>query len=463
MGGCVSSTFLNGLNGAPTLVFGAGVTGAPTIEFLKSQGSVVHIVDEKVEAPDVLRSLQGLNLQEMYCAVVSPGWHTDHPLIEEARHNGVKVLSEIDLAWRVKLETAPDQRWLALTGTNGKTTTVQMAEAMLRESGIDATACGNVGFTAIEAVTQTSSEILILELSSFQLEWSNEAHFETVAILNIAEDHIDWHKSFENYAAAKFRITENAKRVILNRHDDEIVKRAQSIGNLIGNRLIWFSLDTPAPHQIGLVENLIVDRAFISEEAEALFELTDITPAVPHNVLNAMAAAGLARSVGATSESIAQALKNFTLDHHRLEVVAEKDGITWIDDSKATNPHAAVAALQSHMSSIWIAGGLAKGASMEELVEKCKNRIKVAILIGKDAPIIEAAMRKHAPEIQIASIDPGLAGIEVMRRAVALAHMQARSGDVVLLAPACASMDQFKNYAERGELFAQAVKEKIGE
>jgi len=206
-----------------------------------------------------------------------------------------------------------------------------------------------------------------------------------------------------------------------------------------------------------------VDRAFISKEAEVLFELTDITPSVPHNVLNAMAAAGLARSVGAASESIAQALKKFTLDHHRLEVVAEKDGITWIDDSKATNPHAAVAALQSHMSSIWIAGGLAKGASMEELVERCKNRIKAAILIGKDAPIIEAAMRKHAPEIQIASIDPGLVGMEVMRRAVALAHMQARSGDVVLLAPACASMDQFKNYAERGELFAQAVKEKIGE
>ncbi len=311
----------------------------------------------------------------MYCAVVSPGWHTDHPLIEEARHNGVQVLSEIDLAWRVKLEIAPDQRWLALTGTNGKTTTVQMAEAMLRESGIDATACGNVGFTAIEAVTQTSSEILILELSSFQLEWSKEAHFETVVILNIAEDHIDWHKSFENYAAAKFRITENAKCVILNRHDDEITKRAQSIGN----STIWFSLDTPAPHQIGLVENLIVDRAFISKEAEVLFELTDITPSVPHNVLNAMAAAGLARSVGAASESIAQALKKFTLDHHRLEVVAEKDGITWIDDSKATNPHAAVAALQSHMSSIWIAGGLAKGASMEELVERCKNRIKAAI------------------------------------------------------------------------------------
>ena len=459
MGGCVSSTFLGGLKGAQTLVFGAGVTGAPTIEYLTSQGSVVHILDENLEIPNVLRSLEGINLSHIYCAVVSPGWHIDHPLIEEARQNGVKVISEIDLAWRVKLETAPDQRWLALTGTNGKTTTVQMAEAMLRESGIDATACGNVGFTAIEAVTQTTSQILILELSSFQLEWSNEAHFEAVAILNIAEDHIDWHKTFEKYAEAKLRITENAHSVILNGQDAEIVKRAKSIVHPI----VWFSLDTPAPHQIGLVENLIVDRAFISDEAEVLFELADIKPAAPHNVLNAMAAAGLARSVGASSDAITNAMKKFKLDHHRLEVIAEKDGITWIDDSKATNPHAAVAALQSHMSSIWIAGGLAKGASMDELVERCKGRIKAAIVIGKDGPIIEAALRKHAPEIQIASIDPAIRGIEVMRRAVSLAHLQARPGDVVLLAPACASMDQFKNYAERGELFTQAVKEKIGE
>jgi len=211
------------------------------------------------------------------------------------------------------------------------------------------------------------------------------------------------------------------------------------------------------------VENLVVDRAFIADEAEALFELGDIKPAVPHNVLNAMAAAGLAHSVGASAESITSAVKKFRLDHHRLEVVAEKDGITWIDDSKATNPHAAIAALQSQLSSIWIAGGLAKGASMDDLVERCKSRIKAAILIGADAPLIETALRKYAPEIPVASIDPGLKGLEVMRQVVALAHIQARTGDVVLLAPACASMDQFKNYAERGDFFATAVKEKIGE
>jgi UDP-N-acetylmuramoylalanine--D-glutamate ligase len=454
----VTSSFLQSLPGKKALVFGAGVTGAPTIEFLRTRGVEVLVVDEKVSETGVVNSLSNVDLKSFSLAVVSPGWKLHHPLIQEIRANGLEIISEIDLAWRTKCEVAPDQRWLALTGTNGKTTTVHMVEAMLRESGVDATACGNVGFTAIEAVTRTSSEILILELSSFQLEWSNEAHYETVAILNIAEDHIDWHETFDNYAAAKFKITERANAVILNSHDPEIVARAKKLTH----RVIWFSLTTPAPHQIGLVENLVVDRAFVVDEAEALFELSDIKPAVPHNLLNAMAAAGLARSVGASAESIATAIKKFKLDHHRLEVVAEKDGITWIDDSKATNPHAAIAALQSQLSSIWIAGGLAKGASMDDLVERCKGRIKVAILIGADAHIIETALRKYAPEIQIASIDPGLKGMDVMRRAVALAHMQAKAGDVVLLAPACASMDQFKNYAERGEFFAQAVKEKIG-
>lgn len=458
MGGCVTSSFLQSLPGKKALVFGAGVTGAPTIEFLRTRGVEVLVVDEKVSEIGVVNSLSNVDLKSFSLAIVSPGWKLHHPLIQEIRANGLEMISEIDLAWRTKCEVAPDQRWLALTGTNGKTTTVHMVEAMLRESGVDATACGNVGFTAIEAVTRTSSEILILELSSFQLEWSNEAHYETVSILNIAEDHIDWHETFDNYAAAKFKITERANAVILNSHDPEIVARAKKLTH----RVIWFSLTTPAPHQIGLVENLVVDRAFVVDEAEALFELSDIKPAVPHNLLNAMAAAGLARSVGASANSIATAIKKFKLDHHRLEVVAEKDGITWIDDSKATNPHAAIAALQSQLSSIWIAGGLAKGASMDDLVERCKGRIKVAILIGADAHIIETALRKYAPEIQIASIDPGLKGMDVMRRAVALAHTQAKAGDVVLLAPACASMDQFKNYAERGEFFAQAVKEKIG-
>jgi UDP-N-acetylmuramoylalanine--D-glutamate ligase len=224
---------------------------------------------------------------------------------------------------------------------------------------------------------------------------------------------------------------------------------------------ITYTLNTPSQGQIGLVENLIVDRAFAKGDAEVIFELTDVRPAIPHNVSNAMAASGLALSVGARPESISSALRSFNLDHHRLEVVFEKDGVKWVDDSKATNPHAAKAALFSQEKAIWIAGGLAKGADMEELVKSTSNRIKSAILIGTDAPIIAAALSEYAPQIPVKILNLGKTGIELMREVVRLANAQAITGDTVLLAPACASMDQFKDYADRGECFAKAIKEAL--
>ncbi len=452
-------SFISSLSGKSVVVFGAGVTGAPTIEFLQSKDAKTILVDEKITGPGIFNDFSKVALAQVDFAVVSPGWKVDNPLILQLKKAGISIISEIDLAWRVKQEIKPHQKWLALTGTNGKTTAVQMAEAMLVADGQNALACGNIGLTAIEAVINSDAEILILELSSFQLEWSVEAQFVSVAILNIAEDHIDWHGSFDNYANAKFKITNNAESVILNALDSAIVKRAKNLAHPI----IWFTLETPKPHQIGLVENLIVDRAFVSDEAEALFELSDINPAVPHNVLNAMAAAGLARSVGSKAESIAQALRNFKLDHHRLEVVAERDGVFWIDDSKATNPHAAMAALNSQLKSIWIAGGLAKGATMDELVKNCSSRIRSAILIGSDAPLIARALEENAPEIPIHHVNEYSDPLDLMKKVVALAGELAQSGDAVLLAPACASMDQFKNYAERGQLFAKAVKGYLNE
>ncbi|MBU3692158.1 MAG: UDP-N-acetylmuramoyl-L-alanine--D-glutamate ligase [Candidatus Nanopelagicaceae bacterium] len=452
-------SFISSLSGKSIVVFGAGVTGAPTIEFLRSKDAKTILIDEKLTGTGIFNDLSKLDLSSVDFAVVSPGWKVDNPLILELKKAGISIISEIDLAWRVKQELKPQQKWLALTGTNGKTTAVQMTEAMLVADGHNAIACGNIGLTAIEAVVNTDAEFLILELSSFQLEWSAEAKFISVAILNIAEDHIDWHGSFDNYAKAKFKITNNAEYLILNALDSAIVQRAKNLTHPI----IWFSLETPKPHQIGLVENLIVDRAFVSDEAEALFELSDINPAVPHNVLNAMAAAGLARSVGSKAESIAQALRSFKLDHHRLEVVAERDGVIWIDDSKATNPHAAMAALNSQMKSIWIAGGLAKGATMDELVKNCSSRIKAAILIGSDAPIIAKALEDGAPEIPIHQIKEYSNSLDLMKKVVGLAKELAQSGDTVLLAPACASMDQFKNYAERGQLFSEAVKGYLNE
>ena len=455
----MSQNFIDSLKGAKCILFGAGVTGAPTLDYLKSKGATVISVDEKVQGDGIKHTLEKEDLVGVGLAIVSPGWRVDHPLISLVRGAGIEMISEIDLAWKVKQQICPNQRWIALTGTNGKTTTVQMLESMLIESGINAKACGNLGYTAIEAVVNSRADILALELSSFQLEWSNLAHFEAGAILNIAEDHIDWHQSFEKYLAAKLKISQLADLVILNKDDQHLAKN----GNTLSKPITWISLQVPSKGEIGLVENLIVDRAFIKDDAEALFEISDVTPSVGHNVSNAMAAATLARSVGAKSDAIANALRNFKLDHHRLEVVHKSGGITFINDSKATNPHAAIAALYSQMESIWIAGGLAKGAAMDELAQRCKNRIKAAILIGSDAPIIKEALLKQAPNLAIYTTDLNLKGMDVMRSVMSIVKEIAVSGDVVLLAPACASMDQFKNYADRGESFTAAAKQAFNE
>ncbi len=455
----MSQNFIDSLKGAKCILFGAGVTGAPTLDYLKSKGATVISVDEKVQGDGIKHTLEKEDLVGVGLAIVSPGWRVDHPLISLVRGAGIEMISEIDLAWKVKQQICPNQRWIALTGTNGKTTTVQMLESMLIESGINAKACGNLGYTAIEAVVNSSADILALELSSFQLEWSNLAHFEAGAILNIAEDHIDWHQSFEKYLAAKLKISQLADLVILNKDDQHLAKS----GKTLSKPITWISLQVPSKGEIGLVENLIVDRAFIKDDAEALFEISDVTPSVGHNVSNAMAAATLARSVGAKSDAIANALRNFKLDHHRLEVVHKSGGITFINDSKATNPHAAIAALYSQMESIWIAGGLAKGAAMDELAQRCKNRIKAAILIGSDAPIIKEALLKQAPNLAIYTTDLNLKGMDVMRSVMSIVKEIAVSGDVVLLAPACASMDQFKNYADRGESFTAAAKQAFNE
>ena len=455
----MSQNFIDSLKGAKCILFGAGVTGAPTLDYLKSKGATVISVDEKVQGDGIKHTLEKKDLVGVGLAIVSPGWRVDHPLISLVREAGIEMISEIDLAWKVKQQICPNQRWIALTGTNGKTTTVQMLESMLIESGINAKACGNLGYTAIEAVVNSRADILALELSSFQLEWSNLAHFEAGAILNIAEDHIDWHQSFEKYLAAKLKISQLADLVILNKDDQHLAKN----GKTLSKPITWISLQVPSKGEIGLVENLIVDRAFIKDDAEALFEISDVTPSVGHNVSNAMAAATLARSVGAKSDAIANALRNFKLDHHRLEVVHKSGGITFINDSKATNPHAAIAALYSQMESIWIAGGLAKGAGMDELAQRCKSRIKAAILIGSDAPIIKEALLKQAPNLAIYTTDLNLKGMDVMRSVMSIVKEIAVSGDVVLLAPACASMDQFKNYADRGESFTAAAKQAFNE
>ncbi len=447
------------------LVLGAGVTGCASARALVAREAEVTLVDETEVSNNEFHVIKPteVNVSEFDFALISPGWKESHPLIAQAKAAQITLLNEIDLAWVLKEERSPAQKWIALTGTNGKTTTVEMTAAALRAGGLHAVACGNVGKTVIECVdSEEAYDVLVLELSSFQLHWLERAEFVAAAILNIADDHTDWHGSFESYAQSKVSILDRSMTAILNGDDKEVVTRTTHWNG----RKVFYSLDTPGPGEIGVVEELLVDRAFVSDPQEAamIAELTDVKPTVPHNVSNALAAAGLARTVGVPHDAIGSALSAFTLGRHRIEIIAEKNGITWIDDSKATNPHAATASILSALSVIWIAGGLAKGADVNALVERARTRIKAAILIGTDRELFATALREHAPDVKVILVDPptdyqrGGTSNSFMEEIVAAAKACAVEGDTVLLAPSCASMDQFVSYADRGDRFADAVR-----
>lgn len=446
--------FIESLAGTNCLILGAGVTGRAVENALIKFGANVITYDENKDTNNKAKEIPN----DINLVVVSPGWKIDHQLVLDYQRRGTAVLGEIDFAWKVKKILAPKQKWIGLTGTNGKTTTIKMVESIFTAARINGTACGNVGKTVIEAVlAEKSYDYLALELSSFQLQWSDLPRYEVIALLNIAQDHIDWHGDFENYAKAKLKLLNQSEKIIANKNDPELKTRVS------GKSAIWFSLETPRTNELGVVENLLIDRAFSSSEKEAIeiAELTDIKPTVPHNVLNALAAAALCLAIGVAHSAIKSGLSKFAPDGHRMEEVLRKDDISWINDSKATNPHAAIASLQSFFNVIWIAGGLAKGAQMDDLVSHCANRIKAVILIGKDQELIASALLRKAPQIQIVRIEQRAGAAELMSDVVDQAIAIAKAGDTVLLAPACASMDQFDSYAHRGQLFASAVKAQV--
>lgn len=453
------------------LVAGLGVTGVSTAKALAQLGKNILVYEENSSAAmqskaDELRLIANIdvtftqpeNLPKLI--ITSPGWKPNHPVLIHALSSGCEVISEVEYAWRIDQKSAKPKTWVGLTGTNGKTTTVGMTEAIFKADGKKAVACGNIGKTVIEVITGDEVvDYLILELSSFQLHWSEQLRLHSAAILNIADDHLDLHGSFSEYLSAKKRITKGANLIIINRDD-------RHLNNLEFNsdqRVVKFTLDAPRPGEIGVVEELLVDRAFVDDpqEASALAELSGINPQAPHNVANALAAMALARSCGVNIDSIAQGLRNFAPGHHRIEEVENLDGIRWINDSKATNPHAANASLAAFTSIIWIAGGLAKGADMEDLVQSKAGRLKAVLLIGTDRNLISDALSKYAPKIPKYLID-GVSPEQLMDNLVIKGKELASSGDVVLLAPACASMDQFTSYAHRGDLFTEKVKQLVG-
>ncbi|MET9187578.1 UDP-N-acetylmuramoyl-L-alanine--D-glutamate ligase [Streptomyces tendae] len=462
--------------GKHVTVAGLGVSGVPAAKVLHGLGARVTVVNDgdderartqaaELEALGVtVRLGDGDTLPEgTELIVTAPGWKPTKPLFTAAGQAGVPVWGDVELAWRLRgLDGRKAAPWLAVTGTNGKTTTVQMLASILKAAGLRTAAVGNIGVSLLDAVTgEEEYDVLAVELSSYQLHWAPSLRAHSAAVLNLAPDHLDWHGSMEAYAADKGRIYEdNRVACVYNVADKatEDLVRAADVEE--GCRAIGFTLGTPGPSQLGVVEGLLVDRAFVEDRqknAQELAEVSDVNPPAPHNIANALAAAGLARAFGVSAAAVRDGLRAFTPDAHRIAHVADVDGVAYVDDSKATNTHATEASLAAYESIVWIAGGLAKGATFDELVTGAAKRLRGAVLIGADRALIREALARHAPEVPVVDLDRTDTG--AMLQAVQEARRLARPGDTVLLAPACASMDMFTNYNQRGDAFAQAVRE----
>ncbi|WPW33422.1 UDP-N-acetylmuramoyl-L-alanine--D-glutamate ligase [Streptomyces atratus] len=461
--------------GKRVTVAGLGVSGIPAAKVLHGLGAVVTVVndgdDERSRTQAAELEAQGITVrlgdgatlpESTELIVTTPGWKPDKPLFTAAAEAGVPVWGDVELAWRLRgLDGREPAPWLAVTGTNGKTTTVRMLASILEAAGLRTAAVGNIGVSLLDAVLGDEKyDVLAVELSSYQLHWAPSLRAHSAAVLNLAPDHLDWHGSMEAYAADKGRIYEgNRIACVYNaqeRATEDLVREADVEE---GCRAIGFTLATPGPSQLGVVDGILVDRAFVAnrqKQAQELAEVTDVNPSAPHNIANALAAAALARAFGVGPAAVRDGLRAFRPDPHRIEHVADVAGVAYIDDSKATNTHAAEASLAAYDPIVWIAGGLAKGAAFGELVTGAAGRLRGVVLIGRDRALIREALARHAPEVPVVDLDRTDTG--AMSEAVREATRLARPGDTVLMAPACASMDMFVNYNKRGEAFADAVR-----
>lgn len=429
------------LSGRRVLVAGTGVTGSSAVDALTALGAEVTTADRSDGSDDSLPA--GTEL-----VVVSPGWAPTHPLLIGAVATGVPVWGDVELAFRLR---PPGQRWLGVTGTNGKTTTVQMLAAILAGAGVRSVAAGNVGYPLLDAVlADPPYAVLAVEVSSFQLHWTSTVEFAAATILNLAPDHLDWHGTMAAYVAAKALVWRGSALAVVNLDDPLVVRLAEARGRTLG-----VTLRPPAEGQTGVRDGTILERTRGGEDV-VLAAVGDVRPPAPHNVADALAAAALARTVGVPPAAVSTGLRGFSPGAHRIEHVASIGGVDYVDDSKATNPHAAAASLQAFDRVVWVAGGLAKGARFDEVVQAVAGRLRAAVLLGRDRALLAQALGRHAPEIPV--VEVGGTDTGAMDDAVRAAAGLAEPGDTVLLAPACASMDMFRDYGARGDAFASAVR-----
>jgi len=472
--------------GAPVLVAGGRVTGRAVAAALARFGATPTVCDDDpamlrpyaergVATVDPSEAIQQITRYAL--VVTSPGFQPTAPVLAAAAAAGVPIWGDVELAWRLDMAGTygPPRRWLVVTGTNGKTTTTSMLHAMLTAGGRRSLLCGNIGSPVLDVLGEPA-ELLAVELSSFQLFWAPSLRPEAGVVLNIAEDHLDWHHTMAAYTEAKARVLTG--RVAVVGLDDS--RAAALLDTAPAPVRVGFRIGEPAAGELGVRDGQLVDRAFADDLA--LLPVASIPVPGPVGTLDALAAAALARSVGVPAEAIAEAIASFQVGRHRAEVVAIADGIRYVDDSKATNPHAAEASVLAYPRVVWVAGGLLKGASVDAEVARIASRLVGAVLIGQDRAEVAEALSRHAPDVPVVQVVTGedigmhataevfvasvtqvdnadeTIGTRVMTAAVAAARGMAKPGDTVLLAPAGASFDQFTGYAERGDAFAAAVR-----
>lgn len=455
-------------------VAGLGVAGYAAADALLQLGASVRVVDssdaESVRSKaDILGTLGastnlaagerlGSTLDHCDALVVSPGLPPSHPWIVESLERGIAVWGELELAWRLRPVDNPAP-WLCVTGTNGKTTTTMMLESILRAEGLEAVAAGNIGTSLVDVVMHERPDVIAVEVGAPQLPFVTSMSPLAAVCINIAHDHLDHFGGFETYQSAKARIYRLTQRAAIYNVDDPVTRTMVEHADVVeGCRAIGITLGTPAIGMVGVVDDLLVDRAFIDDRgkrAQELASVDDVHPAAPHNVVNALAASALARAYGVAPKAVRDGLRSFTPAQHRISDVGVIAGIRFVDDSKATNAHAALASVTAYPSVVWIAGGLAKGQDFDDLIRHIGPRLRGVILLGRDRAVLADALRRHAPEVPVVEVDRTDTG--AMETVVDLALNYARAGDTVLLAPGCASWDMFRDYSERGDLFTAAV------
>jgi UDP-N-acetylmuramoylalanine--D-glutamate ligase len=425
-------------------VVGLGVAGASAARRLVEHGWEVTIVEDRpsdasraraatlsvpvIESPaDVSELVDAADV-----VVPSPGVPIGHPAIAHARAVGTTVWSEFELA----------ARWsqvpmVAITGTNGKTTVTTLVERMLRGSGLRTAAAGNTDVPLVDAI-EDDLDVVVVEASSFRLEFTETFHPAVAVWLNLAEDHLDWHPDMSAYAAAKARIwaAQTPDDVaVVNAEDPVVMAHVRSAAS----RIVTFGLSDGDWHVDGEVLRMPGGRA--------LLPVDELARSLPHDCTNALAGSAAALAAGATEDAVRETLRTFRGLPHRLTLVGEHGGVQYYDDSKATDPHAAAAALRAFDSAVLIAGGRNKGLDLSVLAQEV-DHVRAVVAIGEAAPEVEATFAGLRPVTIATSMDG----------AVAAARAYATRGDAVVLSPACASFDWYRNYGERGDDFARAVR-----